>query len=322
MNPSSSNRMIVSDPLAGFQKESMLKVVVPAKTNLVLAIGGLRADGYHEATTIMHALSLHDVLHVDHYTEGIEGLEIEVQCIAREGLDPIEILSEENLASRAIRLLSEKLDRTSNERFVIRIEKHIPLQAGLGGGSADAAGALVAASHVWGIDIHSEAVLSAAAELGSDVSFFLYGGCAYLTGTGEDFQHTLEPMKKAVALIKPEGGVSTKLAYQTFDKNPLPVPEEILVKASTARLACDVPFFNNLSAAAERILPELTKIRKWAKDQEGIDEVLLSGSGSATVVVCNSFDNAYQLVSAAKTEGWWARTTSFSSLRASIIQKR
>lgn len=322
MNPSDSNPMIVSDPLSLFEKESMLKVIVPAKTNLILAIGKLRPDGYHEATTIMHALSLHDTLHVDHYTQGIEGLEIEVKCFAREDLDPIDILSEENLATRAIRLLSEKLSRTSNERFVIRIEKHIPLQAGLGGGSANAAGALVAASHIWRIDIYSEAVLSAAAELGSDVSFFLYGGCAYLTGTGEDFQHKLEPMKKAVALIKPESGVSTKLAYRAFDKNPSPIPEEIRAKASTVCSADEVPFFNNLSAAAESILPELKKIREWAKDQEGVEEVILSGSGSATIVVCNTFANASQLVSTAKAKGWWARTTSFSSLRASIIPKR
>ncbi|MGI6105579.1 MAG: 4-(cytidine 5'-diphospho)-2-C-methyl-D-erythritol kinase [Raoultibacter sp.] len=316
------NHMVVSDPLAAFEKEGMLKVIAPAKTNLVLAVGDRRPDGYHNTSTIMHALNLHDVLHVDYYPESAGGLELEVSCHARENLEELEILSEENLATRAISLLAKKLNRTVDEKITIRIEKHIPLQAGLGGGSSDAAAALVAAAHLWEIEPQSEPVLETAVQLGSDVSFFLFGGCAFLTGTGEEFQHMLTPMKKSVALIMPDRGVSTAEAYRTFDESPVPIPEDVLSETIAAKDASEVPLFNNLSTAAETLLPELVRIRTWAQQQEGVEGVLLSGSGSATIVVCDSFNHAHYLVSGAKMQGWWARTTSFSALRAAIVPKR
>lgn len=314
--------MIVSDPLSVFEKKGMLKLIAPAKTNLFLAIGKKREDGYHEATTVMHALSLHDVIHVNYYNEGIDKLEIDINCVAREGLEPLTLPIDENLAAQAIYLLAEKLGRNCGERFEIRIEKHIPIQAGLGGGSSNAAAALVAAAYFWDIDIHSDAVLSVAARLGSDVSFFLYGGCAYLTGTGEAFQHTLAPMHSTLVLIKPDNGVSTTQAYHAFDEAPIAIPSEVFIQAKAARFAYEVPLFNNLSKAAASLLPELSQIHTWLQKQEGVKSVLLCGSGSASIALCDNFVHAHQVVSAAKSRGWWARTSSFSALGASIVPNR
>lgn len=313
--------MVVSDPTAKFAREGMLKLVAPAKTNLFLGIGAKRADGYHEVTTIMHALALHDVIHVDYEAESAGGLHIGLECFAREGLPDLEVAAEDNIAVKAIRLLAQKLGRSADETFTMRIEKHIPHQAGLGGGSSDAAAALVGAAHFWGIDRQAPEVLAAAAELGSDVSFFLHGGCVCLTGTGEVYSHKLEPIKDPVVIIKPEDGVSTALAYRNFDANPVPIPEEVAEGALNAARAEEVPLFNNLTAAAQVVLPELADIRTWAQSQTGVQSVLLSGSGSATIAQCRSFDEACRLSSAAQAEGWTARATMFSSLRAEIVPK-
>jgi len=334
--------MVVSDPLAAFERQGMVKLVAPAKVNLFLGIGGLRPDGYHEATTVMHALSLHDVLHMDYFPESPGGLQVEVDCYSREGLPALDVASEDNLVLRAIRLLAQKLGRDCDESFRIRVEKHIPFEAGLGGGSSDAAAALVGAARFWGLDApdfgsmgasatDSQAgapkapapeVLAAAAELGSDVSFFLYGGCACLTGTGEAYSHRLDPMKKAAVLVKPDKGVSTREAYRLFDEDPLPVPDVVRDKAAAALRAQDVPLFNNLAPAAEKLCPELATIRAWLGEQPGVEGVLLCGSGSATAALCTNFEDACRISGAAQLEGWWARTTALSALGAAAVPSK
>jgi len=344
--------MVIADPLAVFERQGMVKLVAPAKVNLFLGVGGLRSDGYHEVTTVMHALDLHDVLHMDYYPESSGGLQIEVNCYAREGLPSLDITSEDNLVVRAIRLLAQKLGRTQDETFRIRIEKHIPFEAGLGGGSSDAAAALLGAAKFWDLavpisgkravqPINSEApmskiadfkaydyatfapeVLAAAAEIGSDVSFFLYGGCACLTGAGEAYSHRLAPMKKVVVLVKPDKGVSTKLAYELFDKNPAFVPKDIAHKATTTPWGKDVPLFNNLAPVVEVIYPELATIRTWLQEQPGVEGALLCGSGSATIALCSNFEVACKISGLAQVQGWWARTTALNPLGAAIVPQK
>lgn len=313
--------MVVADPLAAFQKDGMLKILAPAKTNLFLGVADRQENGLHKVTTVMHSLSLHDVIHMDYSPESTGGLQVKVACYWREGLDELAIADEENLAVQAIRLLANKLERDVDETISLRIEKHIPVQAGLGGGSSDAAAALCGVAKIWGIETHAPEVLEAAGELGSDISFFLYGGCVCLTGVGETYSHRLDPMKKALVLIKPSEGASTRQVYQAFDENPVAIPKDVAQAAVTAISADDVPLYNNLSDAAESILPELAEIRSWAQSQPQVDGVLLSGSGSTTVVICNSFDTACKISSAARAKGWWTRATTFSSLRAAIVPK-
>lgn len=313
------NPMVVANPLANFEKQGMIKVIAPAKVNLFLGVGALREDGFHEVNTVMHALNIHDVLHFDYRVEDSEGLQIELSCFAREGLEALDIDSESNLATQAIRRLAEKLGRNVDETISVRIEKHIPHQAGLGGGSADAAAALVGAAQLWGIDKMSPAVLETASEIGSDVGFFLHGACAYFTGRGEQFSHLLKPMSRAIVLVKPERGVPTPAAYQAFDAIPLPVSDELLSCAMNATEAAEVPLLNNLFEAAESILPELTTMRQWLKEKEGVEEVLLSGSGSAMFAICENFGAACAISADAQANGWWARATTFGSLGATAV---
>lgn len=313
--------MVVSDPLAAFEREGMVKLVAPAKTNLFLSIGARRADGYHEATTVMHALALHDVLHMDCVAKEDGGLQIQVSCHAREGLEPLVIASEDNIVHRAIALLAQKIEHEVDELISVRIEKHIPHEAGLGGGSSDAAAALVGAAKLWGIDADTPEIHEAARELGADVAFFLHGGCTCLTGTGEIFHHALEPMKKAAVLVKPEGGVSTSAAYLAFDEAPVAIAAGDQEAALAADRAEEVPLCNNLSKASESLLPGLGEMLAWLQGQEGVEGSLMSGSGSAAFAVCSTFDDACRIAAAAKNHGLWARTTAFSSARAAVIPR-
>lgn len=319
VEPNPSAPMVVADPLAAFEREGMVKLIAPAKVNLFLNIGAKRADGYHEATTVMHALALHDVLHLDRESKSEGGLRIEVSCHAREGLEPLAISSEDNIVHRAIALLAEKVGRAEHERIAVRIEKHIPHEAGLGGGSSDAAAALVGAAMLWGVEPDAPAILEAAGELGSDVAFFQFGGCACLTGTGEVFDHALAPMKKTVVLVKPDGGVSTSAAYEAFDKSPVSVESAVQAAALSAERAEAVPLANNLAAASESLLPELADAVSWLAAQQGVEGSLMSGSGSSVFAVCATFGDACRIVAAARNRGWWARTTSFSSARAMAV---
>lgn len=314
--------MVVANPLAPFEKEGMLKIVAPAKVNLYLNVGDVRVDGFHEVTTIMHALSVHDILHMDYEPQLKGGLSIELYTYACAGIEELTIPAEENLVYKAIVMLAEKLGRTENEKLKVRLEKRIPHQAGLGGGSSDAAAALVGAAHFWGIDIQAPEVLEVASALGSDIPFFLYGGCAYFSGKGDVYERRLDPMKKSVVLIKPEKGVPTKEAYAAFDRDPQTVPAEIQKRAQQATKAEEIIPYNNLEQAAEIVVPELNEIKEWLAKEEGITSFFLSGSGSALAAICENFDSACRISCEAQKRKWWARAASFSSLNAAIVPKR
>lgn len=313
--------MAVADPLAPFEKEGMLKLIAPAKVNLFLSIGNKQPDGFHAANNIMHALTLHDVLHIDHTPESEGGLVVDVRTYAREGLEPFAIASEDNLVFKAIHALAAKIERVADETIIVRIEKRIPQMAGLGGGSSDAAAALVGAAKLWGLDSSASEVIEVATQLGSDVAFFLQGGCAYFEGKGDLFLHELRPMKKPLVLIKPTEGVSTAAAYEQFDKEPDLLSQDVLQQALNARAAEEVPLYNNLTNAAESVLPELKQVGIWIDEQPESCESLLCGSGSTSFTICENMDDAYALVAKARNRGWWARSAAFSSIKASVIPK-
>ena len=302
-----------------FRARGWLKLIAPAKVNLHLAIGERRPDGYHDAATIMHAVNLHDVVYMRRKLPDAEQPnEPSVRMVSCGDVDAPEISSADNIASRAIVALARRLGR-GDAGIEVRIEKNIPAQGGLGGGSSDAAAALVGAAELWGVDPDDPAIEQTAQELGSDVAFFLRGGCSCYEGTGEIFVRALEPSKRAVALVKPEGGVSTAEAYRTFDSQPHPIPEAIVGNARLARRGEDVLLFNNLAAASEAIMPQLADVRTWLEAQEGVEGVLLCGSGATTFAICSDFSEACKVVADARRQGLWARATSFGSARVMAV---
>lgn len=229
----------------------------------------------------------------------------------------IDVPVRDNIVFKAIDLLARKLDVVRAQRIDVRIEKHVPMQAGLGGGSADAAAALVGMAHFWGLADGGRTLHAVASQLGADVAFFLKGGCGLFTGKGDAFERTIAPMKQALVLVRPNAGVSTAECYAAFDARPVEVPAELAAQAEDADRADDVPLFNNLSPAAYSIVPELAEVAAWlAAECPGDPRVLLSGSGSATYAVVDTYAEAARIAGAANARGWWARATSFSSLRA------
>lgn len=310
-----------------------VKVIAPAKVNLFLGIGSRRPDGYHDADNTMHALMLHDVLYIRYAPydatwpkdlgEDVptEGPIIRINCYGREGVEAPGITSEQNIAYKAVRNLAAALGRTECEFLEIRIDKHIPHQAGLGGGSADAAAALVGAAMLWGVPADAPELEAVAQKLGADVAFFLHGGCTRLTGVGEEVDAKLATRKDSVVLIKPEGGLSTAAVYGHFDELAVPLDADLLTKAKAAECAADVPVYNNLAVAAEELMPLLKEIREWLLKQPGVTDAMLCGSGSCTFAVCQDFASASRVVAAAKQKEWWARATSFAPLKAAVAPR-
>lgn len=329
--------------VAAFMGPNTMKLVSPAKVNLLLAIGARREDGYHDADTIMHALALHDTLYLR--AEGVsadelakrvaeggaradvavggpaDNLVMTIDLADRTGQD-LAVPAADNLAFKAADRLSRAVGRDLPEAIQLRIEKRIPAQGGLGGGSSNAAAVLVGLAKAWGLAADDERVADVARSLGADVAFFLHGGCALLGGFGEVLQRRLETSRRPVVLVKPAEGVSTAEAYKRFDAAPRPVPEEELARDLAATRADDVALANNLAPAAEALLPELSVVRAWLAEQAGENNVLLSGSGSATFALVDTFAEASRIATAAAARGWWARPTSLSGLRAAVVPSR
>ncbi len=149
----------------------MLKVLAPAKLNLVLEVSGRRGDGYHEISSIMQTVGLCDELFFE------EAAEVRISC------DDSRVTAAENLVVKAVELLRKSSHYSGGIK--VDIKKGIPLSAGLGGGSSDAAATLKALVHLWKLDLSVEKLVDIAFELGSDVPFFLQGGTSLVGGRGE-----------------------------------------------------------------------------------------------------------------------------------------
>lgn len=301
--------------------KNLVKLISPAKVNLVLAVGNKREDGFHEVTTIMHALSLHDTLTMRRFEEDEEtGIVVRLTCETSGDIDPLDVAAEENIAYRAVVQLAQALKRTTNETIEIALSKVIPAKAGLGGGSSNAAAALMGAATLWGIDPHDPVVLDVAASLGADVSFFLHGGCVRLSGKGDVLESVLEPRTGFVLLVRPDAGVSTAEAYQAFDEGASLPDAQYLDSLASYTGASEIIPWNNLEEAAYSLVPEVAEVAAWAKEAPGVMDSILCGSGSVVCLMCVSYDAACACSVEAHKRGWWARVTSFSPLGAAVVK--
>jgi len=246
---------------------------------------GKRADGYHEVTTILQTISLKDELKFERTNDGI----IHLTCNDRN--IPTD---DRNLVIRAASALRRQYHVTSGAR--IHLEKRIPTQAGLGGGSSNAAIALVALVRLWAIRPAKADLLEIATSLGADVPFFLYGGCGRGTGTGATI-HPFESREKGLlnnlVVITPNASVSTATAYGSLNLPSLTTPgvEPILSSSqnvansgslhpcSTANLSLD-DLQNDFEAVIFDIEPEIRRAKDTLSDAGALG-VLLAGSGSS-----------------------------------------
>lgn len=308
--------------LEGLPMKNVTKIISPAKVNLVLAVGEKQENGFHEVQTIMHSLALHDTLSMRRFDdEGSgDGLQVMLKCESSFTIDPLLIKAEENIAYKAVVELAKALGRTQDETIEMILNKVIPAEAGLGGGSSNAAAALVGAATLWGVGVEDERVQEAASRLGADVSFFLKGGCARLSGKGDVFEAQLEPRSGFVLLVRPDAGVSTGKAYAAFDEDPVLPSSEYLSSIAALDAAADVSLYNNLEKAACSVTPVVAQVLEWGRAAAGEENVVLCGSGSAVCCIFDSYQAACEASVEARKHEWWTRVTSFSPLGAAVVE--
>lgn len=265
-------------------------VRVPAKINLHLAVGPVREDGFHDLVTVFHAVSLFDEVSVTHGEPGIE--------VFGEGVSEVPA-DETNLAWRAVQSLAERAGREPDVNLVLR--KGIPVAGGMAGGSADAAATLVGLSALWKLDLTRDELAPIAAELGSDVTFALYGGTALGTGRGERIAPVLSrhPLHWVVALHR--GGLSTPKVFGELDRlrgdaEPVDRPVEPVLEAIAGgdprQLALSLG--NDLQAAAVSMVPELRRTLRAGVDAGALAGIV-SGSGPTTAFLCTGTEAAMEV---------------------------
>lgn len=271
---------------------STLEITSPCKLNLLLNILGRRPDGFHELETIMQPVALHDHLAFATAARGIA-----LTC-SRADLPA----GPENLVWRAAELFLKTAGIPDGIK--IHLEKHIPLAAGLGGGSGNGALTLRGLNELFGRPLTEETLYGLAAQLGSDLPFFLQDRPALATGRGE----MIQPLSEFAALtgayaflVHPGFGVSTAWAYKNLANYPAALNgqsgrAQALVQALQTRdlRAAGAGFYNSLEAP---VLPKypLLQLFQDALREFGADAAMMSGSGSTTFAVMASQARAEQV---------------------------
>lgn len=259
-------------------------VRVPAKINLALAVGARDKHGYHSLTTVFEAVSLFDEV-VAQETD-TAGISVEVVGVGARQVPT----DHRNLAVRAAQLLASRYS-VEPDGLALSIRKAIPVAGGMAGGSADAAGALLACSVLWDIDVDADEMRSLAAELGSDVPFSLFGGTAIGTGRGTELIPVLSRGRRHWVLVFADEGLSTAKVYRKFDElapegRELEVPDELtnaLIAGSVPQLATALR--NDLTEAAIALRPALADTLA-AGIEAGALAGMISGSGPTCAFLC------------------------------------
>ena len=245
--------------------KALYDVPAPAKLNLFLHITGRRDDGYHLLQSVFMLIDWCDTLHFELRPGG---------AISREDLTTP--LPEDDLTVRAARAL-QAATQTSHGAH-IRLEKRIPAQAGMGGGSSDAASCLLALNRLWGLNLPLSTLLSIGLTLGADVPFFLRGRNAWVEGIGEKITPVALPPARFV-VVKPPEGLETRLIFGAPD---LKRDSETAILSGFAANsdAMKLSFgHNDLQPVAQRLCPAVTQALKWLESQ-GL-QGRMTGSGSA-----------------------------------------
>lgn len=264
-------------------------VRVPGKVNLYLAVGDRREDGYHELTTVFHAVSL-----VDEVT--VRNADVMSLDLFGEGADVLPT-DERNLAWRAAELMAEHVGRAPD--VAITIDKSIPVAGGMAGGSADAAAVLVAMNSLWELGVPRRDLHALAARLGSDVPFALHGGTALGTGRGEELATVLARSTFHWVLAFADGGLSTAAVFAEIDRlrdirEPprLDEPEPVLAALAAGDPARLAPLLGNeLQPAAISLNPALRRTLR-AGTEAGALAGIVSGSGPTCAFLCASVTSA------------------------------
>jgi len=267
------------------RRRTRIEIWTPAKLNLFLEVLSRRDDGFHEIETLMTPVSLFDTLRLGLSDERGIDLQCRWSMAGRTGAKWGDLpAGKENLVYRALILLRQ---RSGEDRGLhVRLIKRIPSASGLGGGSSDAAAALVGANLLWGLNWSTDRLSRVAAELGSDVPFFLARGAAICRGRGERVEPVWAGPPHPVVLVRPLQGLSTAAVYQRTVVPAEPCRVDGWLSALRVRSSKRHPsgLFNRLQTAAFETAPELAVVRE-AFDRLDVAAHQLSGSGQSLILV-------------------------------------
>ncbi|MBF4571091.1 4-(cytidine 5'-diphospho)-2-C-methyl-D-erythritol kinase [Herbiconiux sp. VKM Ac-1786] len=275
-------------------------VRAPGKINVFLKVGAVMPDGYHDVATAYQAVSLYEDVFAspaDDFSVVFEGGHIDTSGLETDG---------SNLAIRAARLLARRAGY--REGVSLRISKNVPIAGGMGGGSADAAAALLACDTLWGTDLGRDELLALAAELGADVPFALAGGTAIGTGRGDQLSPALAKGQFPWVLVLPEHGVSTPEVYRELDRHRERHAQDIFPAQGQPTVDADVlqalragdphmlaeSLSNDLQAPALHLSPGLASVLEVG-EQNGALAGIVSGSGPTIAFLAADLDGALEL---------------------------
>lgn len=252
-----------------------------AKINLSLNIVNEREDGYHELDSIMIPITLWDVLDIQKANETSYSCNIPIP------------FNESNTIIKAIKYMKETYD--IKDEFNVVLEKHIPTQAGLGGGSSDGASAIRILNKMYSLNLDSQEIVKACEAVGSDVLFTYYSRPARIKGVGEKIDFVEVKDKKYVLLVKPRQGVSTKLAYKELDLNTCDHPDinELENRLKEGADYSDI-LGNSLEEPSFKLCLKIEEIKK-ALIEKGLNNPLMSGSGSTVFALSDDKDKLLRI---------------------------
>jgi len=252
-----------------------VEFLAPAKVNLSLRVLRRREDGFHEIESLMCPVSIFDTLDIVLREEG--GLEFVCD-------DPSLPTSDDNLVVRAAKLFCASCGLEPRVR--IALTKRIPHGAGLGGGSSDAATTLIGLNRLFETQLKPEALAAMAAEIGSDIPFFIYQSAAIIRGRGEHVEPVDFPHALPMLLIKPPFGVPTPWAYKKWrDSQEIPGVSYEAQRFPWGELVNDLerPVFEKYLFLAD--------LKTWLRQQSEVTGALMSGSGSTVFAVLRGKDD-------------------------------
>jgi len=278
--------------------QEILSIPAFAKLNWSLRVLGERDDGYHEIDTVLQTISLHDTITF----ERTDDKTIQLWC------DDRSIPSDEtNLVRRAGGALRQHYSIDYGVK--IRLQKRIPSQAGLGGGSSDAAATLIALAQCWDIEPTADDLIAIGKSLGSDVAFFFFGGTARATGRGEQIEPLRDAPEQHLLMIKPNASVPTADAYNSLNSRALTSsnakPILLRSQASDDSVSFDLNALqNDFAAVIFQLEPEIERAKN-ALLKSGARAAILCGSGSAVLGIFENQDAQERAIQAIELETGW-----------------
>ena len=247
----------------------MIEIKAYGKINLTLEVLGLQADGFHEIKSIMQSIDLHDEIIMEETDDG---------KISLAGSSKELRYDDSNLIMKSARMLQSKYG--IGKGASIFLKKKIPIEAGLAGGSSDAAGTLIGLNKLWKLNLSPEELSEIGERIGSDIPFTIFGGTAVAEGRGEKITKIRSIEEEGLLIVKPDFGASTKRIYNEVDKNFKSRGisyTDLMLEAINKGKNYKGYLHNDLAEATIKLYPEVNSILEKFKDEGVLG--LTSGSG-------------------------------------------